>query len=88
MVNEQILSSSDSKKENLVNKPILDEPAFKNCEKAGPFFSQARKKNLVSKLILPSSDLSREGRDLNALYKKEAIRDKKNIAKFKYILAK
>ena len=38
LVNELILSSSDSKKENLVNKPILAEPAFKNCEKAGPFY--------------------------------------------------
>ena len=44
LVNEPILSSSDSKKENLVNKPILAEPAFKNCEKAGPFFLASSKK--------------------------------------------
>ena len=44
LVNEPILSLSDSNKENLVNKPILAEPAFKNCKKAGPFFSQAQKK--------------------------------------------
>ena len=46
LVNEPILSSSDSKKENLVNKPILAELAFKNCEKAGPFFLASSKKKI------------------------------------------
>ena len=36
----------------------------------------------------PSSNLSREDRDLNTFYEKEAIRDKKNIAKYLHILAK
>ena len=81
MVNESILSepAHDSKKENF--SPLI--------------FDLRGKKNLDNKLILSSSDLSREdgdlsqeGRDLNAFYEKEAIRDKKNIAKYLHILAK
>ena len=43
--------------------------------------------DLKSQKILPL-DFVEEGRDLNTFYKKEAIRDKKNIAKYLHILAK
>ncbi|CAG8552325.1 9029_t:CDS:1, partial [Racocetra fulgida] len=70
----------DLKKENLVNELILSSSDL----------SREDKENLASKLILPepAHDLLQEGKDLNAFYEKEAIRDKKNIAKYLHILAK
>ena len=65
--------------ENLVNEPILS-------------LSDLKKENLVNKPILAESvfkNCKKAGlENLNAFYEKEAIRDKKNIAKYLHILAK
>jgi len=66
---------------NLDNKSI---PPFDFVEEGG--IKDQGAESILSDLGSEGLNISQE--DLIAFYEKEAIRDKKNIAKFKYILAK